>query len=72
MPIAVDECCRVLRGLQDDGLAILLVEQSTERVLDVASRIAVLESGRLAWTGTGVEATRNSAIVEAYLGLGEV
>jgi len=71
MPIAVDECYRVLRALQDEGLAILLVEQSTERVLHVASRIAVLESGRLAWTGTGSEAAQDSAIVEAYLGLGE-
>jgi ABC-type branched-subunit amino acid transport system ATPase component len=57
--------------LQDDGLAILLVEQSTERVLQAARRIAVLESGRLAWTGTGEEAAQDSAIVEAYLGLGE-
>ena len=71
MPIAVDECYRVLRGLQDDGLAILLVEQSTERVLHAANRIAVLESGRLAWTGTGAEAAQDSAIVDAYLGLGE-
>jgi branched-chain amino acid transport system ATP-binding protein len=71
MPIAVDECYRVLRGLQADGLAILLVEQSTERVLHAANRIAVLESGRLAWTGTGVEASQNTAIVDAYLGLGE-
>jgi branched-chain amino acid transport system ATP-binding protein len=71
MPIAVDECYRVLRGLQADGIAILLVEQSTERVLHAANRIAVLESGRLAWTGTGAEAARNTAIVDAYLGLGE-
>jgi len=71
MPIAVDECYRVLRVLQADGLAILLVEQSTERVLHAANRIAVLESGRLAWTGTGTEAAANSAIVDAYLGLGE-
>ncbi len=71
MPIAVDECYRVLGGLQDDGLAILLVEQSTERVLKAADRIAVLESGRLAWTGTGQEAAQDSAIVAAYLGLGE-
>ena len=71
MPIAVDECYRVLRGLQADGLAILLVEQSTERVLHAANRIAVLESGRLAWTGTGAEASQNTAIVDAYLGLGE-
>jgi branched-chain amino acid transport system ATP-binding protein len=71
MPLMVDECYRVLRGLQTDGLAILLVEQSTERVLHAANRIAVLESGRLAWTGTGTQAADNSAIVEAYLGLGE-
>jgi branched-chain amino acid transport system ATP-binding protein len=71
MPIAVDECYRVLRGLQDNGLAILLVEQSTERVLQAARRIAVLESGRLAWTGTGSEAAQDSAIVAAYLGLGD-
>ncbi|MFQ5565309.1 MAG: ABC transporter ATP-binding protein [Paracoccaceae bacterium] len=71
MPIAVDECYRVLGGLQADGLAILLVEQSTERVLHVASRIAVLESGRLAWTGSGAEAAQDSAVVDAYLGLGE-
>ena len=71
MPIAVDECYRVLRGLQEDGLAILLVEQSTERVLRAANRIAVLESGRLAWTGSGQRTTQDSAIVDAYLGLGE-
>jgi len=71
MPIAVDECYRVLRGLQEDGLAILIVEQSTERVLHAASRLAILESGRCTWIGTGAEAIRDNAIVEAYLGLGE-
>ncbi len=71
MPIMVDECYRVLRALQADGLAIVLVEQSTERVLHAANHIAVLESGRLAWAGTGAEAADNSAIVDAYLGLGE-
>jgi branched-chain amino acid transport system ATP-binding protein len=71
MPIAVDECYRVLRRLQDAGLAILLVEQNTERVLEAANHIDVLESGRLVWTGTGAEAAQDSAIVDAYLGLGE-
>ena len=71
MPLVIDECYRVLQRLRDRGLAILLVEQSTERVLQSADRIAVLESGRLAWSGSGAEAASNSAIVEAYLGLGE-
>jgi branched-chain amino acid transport system ATP-binding protein len=71
MPIAVDECYRVLRQLRESGLAILLVEQSTERVLHAADRVAVLESGRLAWTGTGTEAAGNPALIEAYLGVAE-
>jgi len=71
MPKAVDECYRVLERLQAGGLAILLVEQSTERVLHAAARIAVLESGCVAWTGTGSEAAGGSEILAAYLGLGE-
>ncbi|MGI9501411.1 MAG: ABC transporter ATP-binding protein [Geminicoccaceae bacterium] len=69
MPIAVDECYAVLGRLQADGLAILLVEQSTERVLHAADRIAVLESGRLAWIGSGAEAIGNTSIAKSYLGL---
>ena len=71
MPIAVEECYRALSELQDDGLAILLVEQSTERVLHTADRIAILESGRLAWTGAGSDAIGDSAVADAILGLGE-
>ena len=71
MPIAVDECYRALADLQRDGLAILLVEQSTERVLHTANRIAILESGRLAWTGRGSEAAGDPAVADAILGLSE-
>ena len=71
MPIAVDECYRALSALQEGGLAILLVEQSTERVLHTADRIAILESGRLAWTGRGPEAIGDSAVADAILGLGK-
>jgi len=71
MPKAIDECYAALGRLKADGLAILLVEQSTDRALHAADRVAVLESGRLAWSGTGAEALGDSALVEAYLGLGE-
>ena len=71
MPLAVDECYRVLSDLQANGLAILLVEQSTERVLHTADRIAILESGRLAWTGRGSDAVGESAVADTMLGLSE-
>lgn len=69
MQTAVDECYRVLARLRQEGLAILLVEQGTDRVLHAAGRIGVLETGRLAWTGTSAEAVGNNEVIEAYLGV---
>ena len=71
LPMAVDECYRTLSELQDGGLAILLVELSTERVLHTADRVAILESGRLAWLGRGSDAIGDSAVVDAILGPSE-
>ena len=71
MPIVIDECYSVLSRLREEGLAILLVEQSTERVLRTANKIAVLESGRVAWKGTSLDASGDESILDAYLGSGE-
>ncbi len=68
MPIVIDECYRVLEELRTQNLAIVLVEQSTERVFQVADHVAVLETGRIVWTGSGLEASKDKAVVEAYLG----
>ena len=68
MPKMVDECYQVVDTLKQQGLLIVLVEQSTQRALEVADQVAVLESGRLAWYGSGESARRDSSIVSAYLG----
>ncbi|NNF77524.1 MAG: ABC transporter ATP-binding protein [Rhizobiales bacterium] len=68
MPKAIDACYEVLQALKADGLSILLVEQNTTRVLDIADQVIVLESGVKSWEGTGVEADGNAALLEAYLG----
>ena len=70
MPIVVDECYKILEMLKhQDRLAIVLIEQSTERVQQVADYITVLETGKAVWSGTGNEAVKDNSIVEAYLGL---
>ena len=71
MPIVIDECYAVLSRLREDGLAILLVEQSTERVLRTADQIVVLESGQVAWKGSSLDASGDGSILEAYLGSDE-
>lgn len=69
MPIAIDECYQALHNLSSTGIAVLLVEQSTERVVEAADRIAIMESGRISWTGTGEEAKKDDTILQTYLGL---
>ncbi len=69
MPAVIDVCYAALGQLRDEGLAILLVEQSTQRAFDIADSVCVLESGRAVWHGTAAAARKDPALVEAYLGL---
>ena len=69
MPKVVDDCYAVITRLRKAGLTILLVEQNTERALAVADRVCVLESGRIAWSGTAGDARQNETLVQAYLGV---
>ncbi len=69
MPKIIDICYEAISELKTTGLTILLVEQSTQRALEVADQVCVLESGRSVWNGTGTEASNNSHVIDALLGL---
>jgi branched-chain amino acid transport system ATP-binding protein len=69
MPKVIDLCYRALKQLQQDGLTILLVEQSTDRALAFADEVCVLESGRAVWQGKAGDARHDPALAAAYLGL---
>ncbi len=71
MPKMVDACYAALAGLKRRGITVLLVEQSTQRALDAADRICVLESGRAVWQGTATQACRDPDLIEAYLGMAQ-
>src|SRR3546814_221745 len=71
MPKVVDQIYAAIAMLRGDGIAVLLVEQSTRRALEIADHVCVLESGRAVWRGTAAEARGNHALIEAYLGLRE-
>ena len=69
MPSIVDVCYDAIAALKKDGMTILLVEQSTQRALDVADDVCVLESGQAVWRGTAEAARGDPALIDAYLGL---
>ncbi len=64
MPKVIDICYEVIaRLVAGERLTVLLVDQSTDRALAVADAVCVLESGRVAWAGTGDEARRSAETV---------
>ena len=69
MPTIIDVCYGAIDILKTNGMAILLVEQSTQRALEVADAVTVLESGRQVWTGTAGQARHSSDMIDACLGL---
>ena len=69
MPAVIDMCYEALARLRDEGLAILLVEQSTRRAFEIADFVCVIESGREVWRGTAETARNDRSLVDAYLGL---
>src|ERR1700743_2467052 len=69
-PLFVKEVIRILASLRDRGLALLVAEQNIG-FLEVATRVFVLEGGRIQFSGTVAEMTDNEALRRAYFGLKE-
>ena len=68
-PLITQELFRILERLnQDDGLSVLLVEQNANLAMHIATRVYLLETGRIVATGSGAELSADDAIRKAYLG----
>ena len=68
-PIIVAKVLDTLQQINDEGVAILLVEQNIRDSLNIADRGYVLEEGKIILEGDGRELLSNDHIVEVYLGL---
>jgi len=67
-PLFVKEVIRILGDLQRRGLSLLIAEQNIG-FLDIATRVFVLEGGRIRFSGSVAEMTDNDALRRAYFGL---
>jgi branched-chain amino acid transport system ATP-binding protein len=68
-PLLVEEMFALIKRLNEDGLAILLVEQNVGQSLEIAGRAYVLENGAIAFEGTPEALLANDGLKRAYLGL---
>jgi branched-chain amino acid transport system ATP-binding protein len=66
-PLAVDSVFEALRGIREQGVTILLVEQRALHTVALADRTHVLVGGELRLTLSPADAHDTDKIVSAYL-----
>jgi len=68
-PNIVDRVMEIIKVINQDGTAVLLVEQDVVLALEIADRGYVLENGRIVMSGPASNLRRDPAIRKAYLGV---
>ena len=64
----IDQSVEMIRKIQDSGVTLVVVEHLMRVVTELASRVIVLNYGRLLAEGPPLEVMRNPDVVKAYLG----
>lgn len=66
-PVIVEEMAGAILALKQEGVTVLLAEQNLHFAARVADRAAVIENGRIVWTGTMAALQADEAARAAYL-----
>jgi branched-chain amino acid transport system ATP-binding protein len=66
-PVIVEQMAHAILALKRDGVTVLLAEQNPHFSERVADRAAVIETGRIVWTGTMAALREDEAVRTAYL-----
>lgn len=68
-PLLVEQMFALIRRINDDGLAVVLVEQNVMQSLALADRAYVIENGAVTLSGAADELVENADLKRAYLGI---
>ncbi len=68
-PSMIEAIRVVVRQMREEGVAVLLVEQRVDAVLDLADRVAFLENGRVVEEAAAEALRADHAIVDRYVGV---
>ena len=69
-PQEIQDMLPVVRGLVDSGVTVLMIEHVMQAVMSLAEHVWVLAQGQLIAQGSPSEVTRDTQVIEAYLGHG--
>lgn len=67
-PEEVNEVIKIIKRLNRDGLAFIIVEHKLRHLMKLAERVVVLNEGEKIFEGTPSEAVNNEEVARVYLG----
>jgi branched-chain amino acid transport system ATP-binding protein len=67
-PLIIEEVYGFLEALRNDGLTLVLVEESSVRALDFADRAIVMRGGNVLFEGTATDVLHDPRLASAFLG----
>ena len=67
-PKVVGDVLATIRRLKSEGVASLVVEQNAEIALSIADRAAILDRGRIAWSGPAAQLRDDKPLRKRLLG----
>ena len=68
-PLLVEELFALIKSINAQGIALLLVEQNVVQSLEVASRAYVLDNGAIVLQGSAADVRNDPNLKRAYLGM---
>jgi branched-chain amino acid transport system ATP-binding protein len=68
-PLIVAEVGRIIARLKGEGQSILLVEQNVKLALELADEVAILNTGRVAFSGSVQAVRQDESMITQHLGV---
>lgn len=67
-PLFVSEIFDIIQEISREGVTVLIVEQNAKKVLSIADRAYVLETGKIVLEGNAGDLINDDSVKKAYLG----
>jgi branched-chain amino acid transport system ATP-binding protein len=67
-PSEMDEMVDIVRQIRQRGVTIIIIEHVMQALMSISDRVIVLDHGQQIAEGAPEEVSKNSKVIEAYLG----
>ena len=67
-PVIVTQVFDIIKEINQEGMAIMLIEQNAQKVLEFCDQAYIMQVGKVAISGKGRDLLEDNAVAAAYLG----